>query len=174
MSIAWVLALASTFDDPVPDTVAPTVTIQTPADGGEVSGPLTIVVAASDETALASVSLTIDGAAQGEADVEAPYQFAWDATAAGPGEHLVTAVARDASNNTALAAIRVVVPAPPPPPPPPPPVDDDAPPVEPVDDEVGPNELPGCSLDAGGGSGGAGSILVAAVLVRTRRRRRRA
>ncbi|CAN5904556.1 hypothetical protein BH11MYX3_BH11MYX3_26660 [soil metagenome] len=147
------------------DTVAPTVAIQTPANGDTVSGTLTVVVAAGDDTAMANVTLSIDGAAVGAPDVDAPYQFTWDASAAGPGAHALVAVARDAAGNMSTASAMVTVPG----------VGGG------TDGGVtgggdggtagGAQDLPGCSLDAGGGGAGFGSLVMAvAVLLRIRRR----
>jgi poly(hydroxyalkanoate) depolymerase family esterase len=144
------------------DTSAPTLAFLTPGDGDLVSGELTIVVAASDDVAIDHVALTIDGADAGTV-VDAPYQFAWDATAAGPGDHTLVAVATDASGNTAMTSIAATVPG-----------------AGGVGGGggngavPGSDELPGCSLDAGGGGSGAGvGALVLAVVVGVRRRRRR-
>lgn len=147
------------------DTTAPTLAFLTPADGDEVSGAVTIVVAASDDVAVDGVTLSVDGAEVGTA-ADAPYQFAWDASAA--GAHTLVAVARDVSGNQATTTITVTVPG--------------------VDGgggsgsgdgsngatDDGPGALPGCALDAGGGHGGPGALGLAlglAVIVRRRRRR---
>jgi poly(hydroxyalkanoate) depolymerase family esterase len=144
------------------DTTAPTVAIQSPASGDTVTGQVTVVVAAGDDVGVASVSLTIDGADAGS-DAEAPYQFAWDATSAGPGTHDLVAVARDAAGNATTASATVTVPGggggggggggng------------DDGP--------GGANDLPGCSLDAGGGGAGFGALAIGLAAVLRRRRR---
>ncbi|MEO7092905.1 MAG: PHB depolymerase family esterase [Polyangiales bacterium] len=153
--------LGGTGPGPGTDTTAPTVAIQTPSEGDTVSGQVTIVVAASDDTSLASVALTVDGADVGAADLEAPYQFTWDASA--PGEHAIVAIARDTAGNSATAHATVTVPGPgggggnnP--------GGDD-------DPTGGAKDLPGCSLDAGGGGAGVGSLAIG-VLALLRRRRR--
>lgn len=156
--------LGGTGPGPGGDTTPPTVAIQTPADGDTVSGQVTIVVAASDDTAVANVALTVDGADVGAADVDAPYQFTWDASA--PGSHVIVAIARDTANNSATATATVTVPGgggggggggsnngg-----------DDDAP--------GGTQDLPGCSLDAGGGGAGAGTLVLGVAMLLRRRRR---
>jgi hypothetical protein len=131
--------------------------ITSPSDGDEVTGALTIVVAASDDVAVDHVSLAIDGTEIGDV-VDAPYQFAWTAT--GAGEHTIVATAVDASGNEATTSVMVTVPGP--------------------GGGSGSNgnnpasdELPGCSLDVGGGRrGGTSAILLAigVVLVLLRRR----
>jgi Bacterial Ig domain len=144
------------------ETVPPTVAIDSPANGATVTGVLTIVVAAADETAMESVALTIDGISAGPADTMAPYQFEWNATAAGPGMHTLLATARDTSANTATATVTVTVPSPSPEPEPEP---EPEPPAEPND------ELPSCSLDAGGGGAGLATIAAGLALVLRRRGR---
>jgi hypothetical protein len=149
------------------DVTPPTAAIVSPASGAIVTGTITIVIAANDDTGMESVALTIDGAAAGAADTMAPYQFDWNATAAGPGMHALLATARDTAGNMVTAMATVTVPAPTPPP------DagaggDDEPPAR-TDD------LPGCSLDAGGGGSGAATLALGLVLaLRPRRRRSRA
>ena len=143
-----------------PDVAPPTAAIVSPANGDTVTGKVTIVVAANDETKMGSVSLTIDGADAG-ADDMAPFQFEWDATAAGPGMHALVATARDAAGNMVVANAMVTVP-----------LDgsagsgSDEPPTGAND------QLPGCSLDASGGGAGfaSGLTIVFALLLRRRRR----
>ena len=146
-----------------PDVAPPTVAIVSPADGDTVTGKVTIVVAANDETAMGSVSLTIDGTDMGN-DAMAPFQFEWDATAAGPGMHTFIATAKDAAGNTVTTMATVTVPT-----------DGDGsgsgsgsddPPMGANDD------LPGCGLDAGGGGAGFASLFVIVLGVLLRRRRR--
>ncbi|MBV8758051.1 MAG: PHB depolymerase family esterase [Deltaproteobacteria bacterium] len=136
----------------------PTVAIVSPSDGDEVSGAVTVVVAAGNAT---SVDLTVDGASIGS-DSDAPYQFAWDATT--PGSHMLVATAHGMTGDaTAHATVMV------------------------ADGgggggcDVGggggsasparPGDLPACSLNAGRGGLGLAPILMAVVAVLRRRRR---
>src|SRR4030095_6749780 len=64
----------------------PNVAIVSPANGDTVNGQLTVVVAAGDDMGVTNVSLSIDGVDLG-GDTEAPYQWPWNATAAGTGAH---------------------------------------------------------------------------------------
>jgi hypothetical protein len=146
------------------ETVPPTAAIVSPANGAVVTGVITIVVAANDETAMESVALTIDGISAGPADTMAPYQFDWNATAAGPGMHTLIATARDTSGNMVTAMATVTVPSASPPPDPAP--DPAPPPAEPND------ELPSCSLDAGGGGAGLATLAIGLCLALRRPRRR--
>ena len=92
-----------------PDTVAPTASITSPADGTTVYGPVTVTATASDDQGVASVDLLVDGAVVGRA-TSAPYSFTWSATAT--GSHTLQALARDGAGNTGTSApITVTVPA---------------------------------------------------------------
>lgn len=97
------------------DTTAPTVSITTPA-AGAVSGSITVEASASDDTGVESVQFKLDGTDLGTLEHFAPYTATWDTATATAGNHLLTAVARDAAGNTRTsAAIQVVVAEPPPP-----------------------------------------------------------
>jgi poly(hydroxyalkanoate) depolymerase family esterase len=149
-----------------PDTTAPTVAIVSPSNNGEASGQVTIVVAANDNVAMGGVALTIDGAPFGMPDMEAPYQFAWDATAAGPGAHTLVATATDTAGNKSTATAMVTVPS-----------NNGGSGSDPgsgMDPGTGdqPNQdLPGCGLDASGGGAGFAMLggIVAFALIRRRR-----
>jgi hypothetical protein len=142
---------------------APTIEIVSPANGDQVTGHLVVVVAAGDDVGVTSVELKIDGTSVGM-DMEAPYQFDWNATAAGAGEHMLEAFATDADGNVTSVMAAVTVPGPgggggg----------DDD-------DDGSGPGDLPACSLDAGksGGHGWAPIAFAVVLVVGYSRRRRR-
>ncbi len=140
------------------DTTNPTVVITSPSDGDEVTGALTIVVAASDDVAVDHVSLAIDGADVGEV-VDAPYQFPWTAT--GAGEHAIVATAVDASGNEATTSITVTVPG------------AGGGSGSNGNSPTGSDELPGCTLDAGHHRGGTGAIFLGLAVVFALRRRRR-
>ena len=138
----------------------PTVAIVSPANGDTVTGNLTIVVAAGDDTGITSVELAIDGTAVGT-DTEAPYQFAWDATAAGAGSHTLVATAIDTDGNDATSTAMVTVPA-------------GGSGSGNGDTGDGVADLPACSLDAGhhGGRGATSWLLIALAALVTLRRRR--
>ncbi|MFN0250303.1 MAG: PHB depolymerase family esterase [Kofleriaceae bacterium] len=158
------LATGGTGPGPGPgpsnDTTNPTVVITSPSDGDEVTGALTVVVAASDDVAVDHVSLAIDGTEIGEV-VDAPYQFNWTAT--GGGEHAIVATAVDASGNEATTSITVTVPGP------------GGGSGGGSNNPGGTDELPGCSLDIGGNHrGGTTAILLALVVVFVLRRSRSA
>jgi Big-like domain-containing protein/parallel beta helix pectate lyase-like protein len=94
---------AATCYSSVEDTTPPTVSITAPSSGSTGSGTLTITGAASDNTGVAGVQFKLDGAALGAEATVAPYTVAWDTTGAVNGSHSLSAVARDASGNTATS-----------------------------------------------------------------------
>ncbi len=95
-----------------PDTTKPFVSITSPADGAVASGFVNIAALASDKVGVAKVEFRIDGALL-LSDADAPYAAMWDASAASPGSHTITATAYDAANNTGVSSVSVSVPAPP-------------------------------------------------------------
>jgi len=142
-------------------SAAPSIEIVSPANGGQVTGQVVIVVAAGDDLAVTNVELKIDGASVGM-DMEAPYQFNWDATAAGSGMHMLEAFASDANGNVSSATASVMVPGPG---------------GSGGDDDGGPGDpagLPACALNAGKSDArGWAPIVFAVVLVVGFSRRRR-
>jgi hypothetical protein len=85
------------------DTTPPTVTISSPASGATVSGTRSVAATAADNVGVTGVEFFVDGAPLGT-DSTAPYEVAWDTTAASNGSHTLTARARDAAGNTSTSA----------------------------------------------------------------------
>jgi hypothetical protein len=104
---------------PPPDTTPPTVAITAPT-GGTVSGAIDVTANASDDKGVAGVQFKVDGANIGTELTAPPWTRTWDTRAAANGNHTLTAVARDTSNNTTTSAgvtVNVSNTGPPPPPP---------------------------------------------------------
>ena len=59
---------------------------------------------ASDNVAVASVQLQVDGLNSGSADTTSPYSFSLDTTTLTNANHTLTAVAADTSGNQAASA----------------------------------------------------------------------
>src|SRR5271155_548481 len=92
------------------DTTPPTVSITSPANNSTVSGVVTVNATASDNVAVASVQLQVDGANVGAADTSSPYTFSWGSNSVANGSHTLTAVAKDTSGNkTTSAGVKVTV-----------------------------------------------------------------
>jgi len=102
------------------DNTAPSVSMTAPASGATVSGSsVTVSANASDNVGVVGVQFKLDGNNLGAEDTSAPYSVGWNSTTATNGTHTLTAVARDAANNTTTAtSVTVTVSnaaAPPPP-----------------------------------------------------------
>lgn len=70
-----------------------------------VSGPaVTVSADASDNVGVVGVQFLLDGSPLGNEDLSPPYTFVWDTTRTPDGPHLLSARARDAAGNSALAA----------------------------------------------------------------------
>src|SRR5271168_1286097 len=92
------------------DTTPPTVSITAPASSATVSGTVTVSATASDNVAVASVQLQVDGANVGSADTASPYNFSWITTNYANGSHALTAIAKDSAGNaTTSATVNVTV-----------------------------------------------------------------
>src|SRR6266498_4004382 len=73
-----VVASATTFSPPAPDTIAPTVSLSTPADGATVSGPVSINANASDNVGIAGVKFYANGTQIGSEATTLPYAVSWN------------------------------------------------------------------------------------------------
>jgi lysophospholipase L1-like esterase len=93
------------------DTTAPTVLLTAPAANASVSGSsVSLAATASDNVGVAGVQFKVDGANVGSEDTVAPYSLAWDSGTVSNGNHMITAVARDAAGNTTTSnAVTVTV-----------------------------------------------------------------
>jgi len=87
-----------------PDTTAPSVSITGPLDQAVVSGTVVVTAAAADDRGVAGVQFKLDGANLGTEDTSSPYSRSWSTGIPQNGTHTLTAVARDAAGNTAVAA----------------------------------------------------------------------
>jgi thermitase len=98
---AAVLAAADT--PPETDTTPPTVSVVAPSPGDVLSGMVTILVAASDDTSVSHVDLYVDGSFV-SSDTVPPHEWSFDTTVLADGEHFISAVAYDAAGNSAESA----------------------------------------------------------------------
>lgn len=84
------------------DTTAPSVTLDSPADGATVSGTSSLSATATDDTALASVKFRVDGTIVAT-DTSAPFTTSWNSATVANGAHTVDAVATDTAGNSATS-----------------------------------------------------------------------
>ena len=99
-----VTASGFTFGTATPDNSPPLVSITAPSAGANVSGTIAVTATASDNVAVASVQLQVDGLNSGSADTTSPYSFSLDTTTLTNANHTLTAVATDTSGNQATSA----------------------------------------------------------------------
>ena len=85
---------------PPSDTTPPTVAINAPVAGASVFGLVSVSANASDNVGVVGVQFFVDGQLLGAETLNSPFSVVWD-TVGSSGNHVLTAVARDASNNTA-------------------------------------------------------------------------
>jgi hypothetical protein len=85
------------------DTIPPTVSITSPANGATVAGSVVVSAAASDNVGVTSVQIQLDGVNFGSALTAAPYSVTWNTTTVGNGTHTLGASARDAAGNVGNA-----------------------------------------------------------------------
>ncbi|SFG69691.1 Ig-like domain (group 3) [Duganella sp. CF458] len=87
------------------DVTPPTVTITNPTSGSMVSGNVNIGVSASDNVAVSSVSLYVDGVLKASGNGSITYT--WNSRKEASGAHTVQAVARDAAGNSTTKSVQV-------------------------------------------------------------------
>ncbi len=95
-------AVAAALAIPVPDTVAPSVAIASPAGNSTVSGVVAINVNASDNVGVTRVELKVNGALAAS-DSSNPFGFSWDSTGVANGISSLVTLAYDAAGNVATS-----------------------------------------------------------------------
>lgn len=93
------------------DTTAPAVAMTAPANNATVLGAaVPVSTTATDAVGVVGVQFKLDGVNLGNEDTTSPYSISWNTTLVTSGSHVLTAVARDASGNSATSsAITVTV-----------------------------------------------------------------
>ena len=94
---------------PVQDTIPPTVAITSPTNGATINGTIQIAANASDNAAVFGVQFKIDGINIGSEKATAPYTASLNTWSQPNGSHTISAVARDASGNTASHSVSVTI-----------------------------------------------------------------
>jgi Concanavalin A-like lectin/glucanases superfamily/Domain of unknown function (DUF1929)/Bacterial Ig domain/Kelch motif len=87
-----------------PDITPPSVTLTSPGNGTTVFGTVSVAATASDNVGVTGVQFLVDGTPLGDELPDPPYSVVWDTSGVTPGQHIVTAVARDAAGNTKTSA----------------------------------------------------------------------
>jgi endonuclease/exonuclease/phosphatase family metal-dependent hydrolase len=86
------------------DTTPPSAAITAPSAGATVSGTIAVSANASDNVGVAGVQFKLDNQNLVAEDTTTPYSVSWNTATATNGNHVLTAVARDAAGNTAPSA----------------------------------------------------------------------
>lgn len=102
-SVVATFKAANGTQPPPPDTTPPTVSIVSPTNGANVSGTVPVTATASDNVAVASVQLKLDGANLGPLLTTAPYTVSWNTLQSANATHTITATALDTSGNAGNA-----------------------------------------------------------------------
>jgi len=89
----------------VVDTTPPVVTIMNPTNGATVSGMVTISVKATDNVAVGSITLSVDGAVVATTN-SSSVNYKWNTRKAASGTHTISVVAKDMSGNQGTASIQ--------------------------------------------------------------------
>jgi len=95
-------------NNPLVDTTPPTVTITSPQNGAQVSDIFTVSVDATDNVAVTSVELFVNGILH-DTRISSPYDFTVDVEGLPTGTNIIMAKAFDSSNNYNEDSINVLV-----------------------------------------------------------------
>lgn len=87
-------------NDTCNDTIPPSVSIQSPANGATVSGTISVSALATDTQGVSRVEFLLDGAVR-SIDTTQPFTWSWNTTTASNGPHTLQALAVDACDNSA-------------------------------------------------------------------------
>ena len=90
------------------DNTLPTVTVDSPSNGTQVSGAVKIQVSATDYSGIGKVEFYVDGVLK-NIDITVPYAFSWNTKSVKDGWHTISVRAYDSSGNSAEATVRVYV-----------------------------------------------------------------
>ena len=86
------------------DPTRPSISITAPGSGAIVSGTTTVTATVTDNIAVAGVQFLLDGIALGAERTTPPFSTSWTTGTVANGSHALSARARDAAGNTAVAA----------------------------------------------------------------------
>ncbi|MEJ8844798.1 Ig-like domain-containing protein [Lacibacter sp. H375] len=91
-----------------PDAIPPTVSIISPANGASVSGTISVLVSATDNVKVTSVTLSVDGTAKASSTIT-PFTNVWNSGTVPNGNHTLTVTAKDGKGNSSSSSIQVSV-----------------------------------------------------------------
>jgi Papain family cysteine protease/Bacterial Ig domain len=91
-----------------PDNIPPVISLLSPANGSTVSGTVSVLVSATDNIKVTSVTLSVDGSAK-SSSTTAPFTTVWNSGTVPNGTHTLTVTAKDAKGNNSSSSIQVSV-----------------------------------------------------------------
>jgi len=91
----------------VTDTIPPTISITSPANGSVLGKSVTITTSSSDNVGVVGVDLLVDNAVIATSTTS-PFSFKWNPRGVASGVHTLQAQARDAAGNMGISAIVTV------------------------------------------------------------------
>lgn len=91
-----------------PDNIPPVISLLSPANGSAVSGTVSVLVSATDNIKVTSVTLSVDGSAK-SSSTTAPFTTVWNSGTVPNGTHTLTVTAKDAKGNNSSSSIQVSV-----------------------------------------------------------------
>lgn len=91
------------------DALPPAVSLTSPTANAIIGGTVMVTATATDDLGVMSVRFALDGTPLGSEDATAPYEIAWDTSAAIDGVHTLAAIARDAAGKETSTTLRVTV-----------------------------------------------------------------
>lgn len=86
------------------DITLPTVSLSSPTDQSSVTGTVNVIMSASDNVGISSVSISIDNTV-----VSTSTNYSWNTANSPSGVHLVTAIAKDAAGNQGTKTVSVTI-----------------------------------------------------------------
>ena len=107
----WIMQVVAFGATALPsDSTPPTVSMTSPVANSTVASTVTVAAEAADNINVVGVQFFLDGAPLGSEVTDSPYSVLWNTTATTPGNHSLSARARDGSgNSTDSASISVIV-----------------------------------------------------------------
>jgi Papain family cysteine protease/Bacterial Ig domain len=91
-----------------PDNIPPVINLLSPANGSTVSGTVSVLVSATDNVKVTSVTLSVDGTAK-SSSTTAPFTIVWNSATVANGNHTLTVTAKDGKGNSTSSSIQVSV-----------------------------------------------------------------
>lgn len=86
------------------DTTPPSVEVTQPTQSGYVCCQVRLAAQALDNFGVTGIQFQVDGTPVGSELTEDPFSMVWDSTGVTPGQHVITAIARDAAGNETQSA----------------------------------------------------------------------